>query len=348
MKPLILFLLIATYPILAKSPQVKALALGSNSVCALFADGSVKCWGDGFKGSLGVGDLHNRGDDPNEMGENLKAVDLGKDVIAIQLAGGGSHFCALLSNKTVKCWGSNDNGELGLGDRISRGMRPQQMGDRLPQVDLGEGVFVSQVVAGNYHSCALLEDRTVKCWGQNGYGQLGLGDTLTRGVGPGEMGENLLRVDLGKNARVIQLGAGYQHTCALLEDRSVKCWGRNVYGQLGLGDKKNRGSEANQMGENLPKLELGRNPDVVQIALGGIHSCALFSDGRAKCWGNNNFGQLGIGSAFSYGARPNSMGDYLPYAKLGDAVRVEQLVAGGLVTCARFANHSLIMLGRQY
>ena len=99
----------------------------------------------------------------------------------------------------------------------------------------------------------------MKCWGVNQYGQLGLGDTENRGDGADEMGDNLPGVDLGTGRTAKALSVGKYHTCALLDDDSVKCWGSNWYGQLGLGDTENRGDASNQMGNKLPVVNLAHH-----------------------------------------------------------------------------------------
>ena len=99
------------------------------------------------------------------------------------------------------------------------------MGDSLPTVALGTGRTAVAITAGNYHTCALLDDGSVKCWGYNDYGQLGLGDTADRGVGAGEMGDSLPAVALGTGRTAVAITSGSYHTCALLDDASVKCWG---------------------------------------------------------------------------------------------------------------------------
>jgi alpha-tubulin suppressor-like RCC1 family protein len=109
---------------------------------------------------------------------------------------GFRHTCARLDNGTVKCWGLNSDGQLGLGDVQSRGDGPGELGANLPAVDLGPGRTVLQVTGRGRHTCARLDDGTVKCWGGNGLGQLGLGDTQHRGDGPGEMGAALPVVPL--------------------------------------------------------------------------------------------------------------------------------------------------------
>ena len=133
----------------------------------------------------------------------------------------------MLDDDKVKCWGRNDFGQLGLGDTANRGDDPGEMGDALPAVDLGTGRTAKMISAGNDHTCAVLDDDSVKCWGYNGWGQLGLGDTLDRGDGPGEMGDDLDAVDLGTNRTAKMISAGEHHACAVLDDASVKCWESN-------------------------------------------------------------------------------------------------------------------------
>ncbi|NDA77286.1 MAG: hypothetical protein EBY07_05690, partial [Actinobacteria bacterium] len=137
------------------------------------------------------------------------------------------------------------------------------MGDNLPTVNLGTGRTATAVSVGGVHVCAILDNSSVKCWGYNGGsspqngGELGLGDTANRGDGPNEMGDNLPTVDLGTGRTAISISAGAAHTCVVLDNNKVKCWGLNFAGQLGLGDTANRGDAANEMGDNLPTVDLG-------------------------------------------------------------------------------------------
>jgi len=105
-----------------------------------------------------------------------------------ELSAGENHTCARFDDGSVKCWGWSNNGQLGLGDTLNRGDGPGEMGATLPTVSLGPGRTVLQLTAGANHSCARLDNGSAECWGFNGTGQLGLGDTLNRGDGPGEMG----------------------------------------------------------------------------------------------------------------------------------------------------------------
>ena len=130
------------------------------------------------------------------------------------------------------------------------------MGARLPSVDLGPGRTALAVAASPGHTCAVLDDHSVKCWGDNSFGQLGLGDTKNRGGKPNEMGEKLPAVDLGPGRTALAVATGDAHTCALLEDHTVKCWGWNRSGQVGLGDTNNRGDGPGEMGAALPPVQL--------------------------------------------------------------------------------------------
>ncbi|KAG2433214.1 hypothetical protein HYH02_012755 [Chlamydomonas schloesseri] len=175
----------------------------------------------------------------------------------ITISAGYEYTCALLDNGSVKCWGWNDDGQLGLGDTSYRGDGPGEMGDTLPAVALGTGRTATAISAGGLHTCALLDNGSVKCWGWNDAGQLGLGDTSHRGDGPGEMGNRLPAVELGTGRTATAISAGGLHTCALLDNGSVKCWGWNDYGQLGLGDTSWRGDGPGEMGNRLPAVSLG-------------------------------------------------------------------------------------------
>src|SRR4051812_1549987 len=117
----------------------RAIALGGTHTCVILSDGGVKCWGGNDVGQLGLGNTNNRGDGPNEMGSNLPRVSLGTGRTAKALAAGSKHTCALLDNNQIKCWGMNDFGQLGIGNQLNRGDGPSEMGNNLPQVNLGLG-----------------------------------------------------------------------------------------------------------------------------------------------------------------------------------------------------------------
>ena len=311
-----------------------AIAGGDEFMCALLNDGNVKCWGDNLSGQLGLGDFIGRGDNADEMGDFLPAVDLGFNKLAKALGGGEKHMCAILLDDSVKCWGINPFGELGLGDTVSRGYGPNQMGDVLPTVNLGTGLTAKALSGGFGHMCALLSNDSVKCWGYNAYGVVGLGNTSNRGDAPNEMGDNLPVVNLGAGKTAKAITSADNHACAILDNDSVKCWGRNSHGQLGLGDTANRGDGPSEMGNSLLQVNLGAGKTATAIAAGAIHTCALLNDGSVKCWGSNFHGQLGLGDTSDRGDEPNEMGDSLPAVNLGSGKTATAITAGYQHTCA--------------
>ncbi len=163
---------------------------------------------------------------------------------------------------------------------------------------------ILQIAAGAYHSCVVLTDGTMRCWGKNDFGQLG-DNTTTNRLSP------VAVVGISMAAKVT---AGQSHTCALLTDGTVRCWGRNHYGQLGDNTTTNR----------LLPVAVSTLVSVVSVGAGESHTCAVKTDGTARCWGYNGYGQLGDGSTTSRS---------LPVAVSGLS-GASSIVVGGNFTCA--------------
>ena len=301
------------------------LTAGNDHSCAMFDSGNqrlLKCWGGNDFGQLGLGDVSNRGNSAGEMGAALPSIDPGSGMVRGIFAGPlSSHGCGLIEpaglSPVLKCWGNNADGQLGLGDLIDRGDQPGQMGSWLPPVAAGPGASVQRVTAGSNHTCALFGNGQVKCWGVNNYGQLGQGDTVARGGAPDSAPTMLPAVDLGASISPIDVVAGGDFTCVLFGGGSVKCWGRNSNGQLGLGDNASRGDDVGEMGAALPAIDLGWDRHAQAIALGQQHACALLDDNMVKCWGDGYYQQLGIGDTADRGNTAGEMGDTLPVVNLG-------------------------------
>ena len=318
------FALAAFVLVLPRAIQAQTLAAGASHTCVVLPGGAVKCWGGNRYGQLGLGDTNARGDQPGEMGAALPFVSLPEGATA--LAAGAYHTCALLSGGTVACWGSNTDGQLGLGDTNARGDQSGEMGASLPTVALGSAA--TALVAGAYHTCALLATGAVKCWGGNRYGQLGLGDTNARGDQPGEMGAALPVVALAGAAT--ELVSGSDHTCALLATGAVQCWGYGGYGQLGYGTTTARGDQSGEMGTNLPQLTFPGGADL--LVAGADHTCArAATGGGVRCWGRSDRGQTGSGDRVAV----------LAPAAVALPLAVQALSAGGDRTCAVFSDASL-------
>ncbi|MBN1655592.1 MAG: hypothetical protein JXA30_17630, partial [Deltaproteobacteria bacterium] len=192
-----------------------------------------------------------------------------------QIALGWSHSCAILEDGTVACWGSNYKGELGNSRYKSSQSKPV----------LVAGLSgVVQIDLGTHNTCAVLKDKTLECWGDNEFGQVGDGSTTRRD-------EPTRVVDLSGSVAQVALGDG--HTCALLTNGTVQCWGDNEHGQLGDGSTTSSTS---------PKTVPGLS-EVAQIACGDRATCALIKNGTVRCWGLD-CGGLGIESDFQIHANP--------------------------------------------
>jgi alpha-tubulin suppressor-like RCC1 family protein len=295
-----------------------AIAAGGHT-CAILDNAQLKCWGDNSFGELGLanGTTSTRGDGPNEMGNSLPAVNLGAGRSAVSIAVNDQTSCAVLDNGTAKCWGNGSLGSLGQGNQTTYGVAVGSMGDNLPPIDLGTGRTAIAIGAGLQFNCALLDDASVKCWGLAYRGQLGLGDIVDRGDQPGEMGDALPAVSLGTGRTAMTLAVGYESSCVVLDNDSLKCWGYNGDGQLGLGNTAVRGDGGGEMGDALPPVALGTGRTAIAVAVGGSHACAQLDDSTAKCWGA--FEAIGAGDTNSRGDGANEMGDKLPTVDLGVA-----------------------------
>ncbi|NJM43877.1 MAG: hypothetical protein HC858_07710 [Brachymonas sp.] len=190
-----------------------SIAVGGDNMCALFADGRVKCWGRGTYGVNAMGNTTTIGTSSSQMGDALPFVDLGTGRSAKTIRITDDFACALLDNSTVKCWGRNNLGQLGIGNTTNYGDVPNTMGDKLPAVNLGIGQTVKDIAVGQFHVCAHLVNNSVKCWGSN-----------VAGTTTASMGDNLAAINFGTGRSVKQLASGIFHNCVLLDDSSVKCW----------------------------------------------------------------------------------------------------------------------------
>lgn len=154
----------------------------------------------------------------------------------------------------------------------------------------------AQLSAGANHTCALLYDGDVQCWGSNQHGQVGSTEKL--GAGGGDFTSPQPAVALPRDA--VAISSGTNHTCALLDNGTVQCWGGNRYGTLG--SPTNVGSTD----PNPNPLSVVPLPgEAVAISAGVLHTCALLNDGGVRCWGKNEFGQLGFSTASPNQAYPS-------------------------------------------
>ncbi|WP_437316537.1 RCC1 domain-containing protein [Sorangium sp. So ce385] len=315
---------------------ISAVTAGHEHTCALLREPSspdvgLKCWGRNDLGQLGQPELpEHRGDDPDEM-LGLFYSYLGEGATVASADAGANHTCAVLNGGQLKCWGQNNAGQLGLGDLNNRGDAETEM-YIVPAIPLGGGHTAKSVAAGSQHTCVLLDDDRVKCWGQNNAGQLGLGDLTPRGGTAGTKPALVSTVpldDLDDKAKAIVAG-GY-HTCAILGDDTVKCWGNNELGQLGQGHTSNLGGTPSTTPETFTPIPLGG--PVKALSAGTFHTCAILGDDTVKCWGDNMFGQLGLGDWDNRGDDPGEIAG-LAAVDLGPGLTAKAIAAGAYFTCA--------------
>ena len=185
-------------------------------------------------------------------------------------------------------------------------------------------MIAKKVTAGAFHSCAILLDGKLKCWGSNNYGQLGLGHT--ENIGDNEAPSSVAALDFGQ--KVEDVSAGAYHTCAVLEDGSVKCWGQNNFGQLGIGSNENLGDD--EKSTEIAAIPLAR--PAKRIYSGTYYNCALLDNKKIQCWGDNTYGQLGYGDKNHRG--DDETLDGLPYVSVGGSVVQMDISTISSHTCA--------------
>jgi alpha-tubulin suppressor-like RCC1 family protein len=256
--------------------------------------------------------------------------DAGAERRIVQIETGETHSCALFNDGGVRCWGT---GILGYG-------REEVIGDNESPSSAGDvplGAPAQQIGLGSGFSCVLYRAGNVRCWGDGFGGKLGYGNEQNLGA-EGDTPSMLEDVDLG--GTVEQIAVGYEHSCALLESGSVRCWGYGSLGKLGYGNEIDIGDDETP-GSHEP-VELGGS--VISIAAGASHTCALLDGGRVQCWGSGFHGILGYGDV----SNPNVGDDETP-ADAGDVnvgAAVAEIAPGGSQTCARLTSGAVRCWGR--
>jgi cysteine-rich repeat protein len=282
---------------------------GADSACALLDHGEVKCWGNNRFGQLGTGTTDNRGDEAGEMGDALEPIALGAGRTALGVSAGSNYSCAVLDDGSVKCWGSGQDGQLG-GGSVDDAVSPAQF----VLLDLQRGA--TAVSASDGVSCALLDDGSVKCWGNASYVPRSDAVDLDNsgGVGdyPGEIsGLSALRFSGGKVSSIV---AG-RVSEAILEDGSLMLWGFGYQGWTHAGVPPDDFA-------TLSAMKLGSGRTVKSSDVDVYHTCATTDDGALSCWGFAPHGALGLGSVVA-SAGP------IVYDDQGAVTRITSVDLGG-------------------
>lgn len=250
---------------------VKKIASGRYHTCALTTVGAVKCWGSNSEGQLGSGSMGDKSAVPVDVYGLSSGV---KDITAGEL-----HTCATLKDKTVACWGSNINRQMGaIPGQISGGRSaiPVQVYNLYQDGYLS----ASNVDAGSFHTCSVSSWGAVVCWGLNADGQLGTGEEGT----PSDPTASNAVGDLMK--RVV---CGGTFSCGITTDQYVMCWGENHIGYLGDGT----------LLSSLTPVSASGLSGILGLEASQFHACAILSNKSVACWGANTSGQLGNGNTLN-------------------------------------------------
>jgi alpha-tubulin suppressor-like RCC1 family protein len=323
--------------------QVHRISSGGGHSCALGTDGGLFCWGDNGAGQLGAG--LDGGHSPSPVAVAALAA------APLSVSAGGAQSCAVLSSGALFCWGNDAQGELGTGSAGSNATTPVLVNG------LGSGVLLG--LAGNNETACALEGSALLCWGDNSEGEVGDGTFVQRnapvgvaGLDAGVVGvaaDGFHGCALGASGNVscwgsgadagadwsvpvavpglasgaLQVAVGGAHACALLADGTVACWGDNSKGQLGAGLDG---------GASLSPLAVAGLSEVSVLSAQSFNTCALTSAGAVWCWGDNTWGQLGIGTV---GGIANVPGQILALPSTAD------LAVGARHACALDADNGL-------
>jgi cysteine-rich repeat protein len=284
--------------------EVIAVSAGLSYTCAVKADGSLYCWGTqspGFGSSLTATEV-------TGLPSPAKSVACGGQSTAKGLV------CVHHRDRMVSCFGENSFGNLYSSSPVTA---RDYEGNSIEFRD-AESIHALTVSA-----CARTQDRGVKCWGHNGFGQLGQGDFYHS--------DTWLRVPGVSNS--VALDASY-HACSVSGSGGVQCWGANNDGQLGDGTKV----DLTNGGRSLPANVLGLS-DAIQVATGRFHTCAVHRAGGVSCWGDNDYGQLGLGVAGEAETTPKA----IPVSTLSGVIAI---TAGEYHTCAISSSRDVFCWGR--
>jgi alpha-tubulin suppressor-like RCC1 family protein len=298
-----------------------AIAVGGRHACAVRSDNTVWCWGNNSHGQLGDG---------TDTDSASPVAVVGISNATPTIAAGGEHTCVVLDDGTAACWGQNNRGQLG-NDSIVESWTP---------VAVRILTNIGALAAGLQHTCATQSEPSpglgteVYCWGENNRMQLGVMIFMASYAQLPTMTMNLSALIFSH-----ELALGAYHTCVsyrgMFGFAPVYCWGDNGSGALGDGTTENR----MEAGDPIPELD-----DVQHISAGGHrtfvalntwsyhgHSCAVLGSGAVRCWGENEFGQLGDGSTT----------DRLSPVDVFGLLNVKYVTAGPYHSCALLSDRTV-------
>lgn len=249
---------------------VTKIVTGEQHACALKSDGTVYCWGSDYRGQVGNGASFNTCTGAIACEKTPVMVTLSAS--ATDIAAFYSNTCAILSTGALQCWGVNNASQLGNNSTTNATSPVTSLASGVQGVAIGGSSYFESSGTGGF-ICAKMSDGTVKCWGDNTLNQLGHSS--------GSQTSASAAINVSGVSGVSKIVAGEGHACALFDNATVKCWGDNYYGEVGAGTS------------NPTELATLVTTGVSEIKSGLNHVCVRYSDNSIKCWGRNNKYQLG-------------------------------------------------------
>ncbi|DAC24236.1 MAG TPA: hypothetical protein HA345_01985 [Candidatus Thalassarchaeaceae archaeon] len=295
------------------SSDSSVLSVGHHHTCSILENGTAICWGhDGYEqlGDGGDSSRHTRPSTP---------VSPPSDEKFDSIYSNHHRTCALSTGKNLFCWGQNDHGETGDGTSNVYSSPTNAVGFPVNRTVVDVGM-------GDYHTCAILDDRSLNCWGHDGDGKLGNGADET------SVQYSPVSVSIPEERNPIDVEAGKTHTCVLFDDGGIMCWGRDHVGQNG---DAGSGATTHLPGSNVV-LPAGRS--AIDLSVGAFHACAILDNSSIACWGWNAYGQIGDNTTI------DAISPVL--VKLPIGAKATDVDAGYYHTCAALENGSVSCWGR--
>jgi alpha-tubulin suppressor-like RCC1 family protein len=293
----------------------KAIATGGENSCVVLDDNRQSCWGRDDSGQIGDGPS------PSNISAPTAVVATTETVVAVAV--NVDYSCSLFTSGSVRCWGSDDDGQLGNGGAdVGVDGADVDTASNARAVEFPSGLAASAVTTGKTHACAILDNAQISCWGSNGDGEIGNGTSGTPVTAPSAA----LTLPAGRTAESVS--AGGNHTCAVLDNEGVTCWGSDASGQLGNG--------ASSADVTQPPSPISLPGGAVAVATGRAHSCAVLVSNELYCWGDDSQGQIGTA-----GPNANSPTPVL----IPIAPGVEAVALGDDHTCALLTNGGVTCWG---
>jgi alpha-tubulin suppressor-like RCC1 family protein len=300
---------------LGENVGIKHVACGNYHTVVVCDDNTLRVFGNNDFGQLGLGHI------PNQYTPQTLDLHLGENVGIKHVACGNFNTVVVCDDNTLRVFGNNISGKLGLGDIPNLNI-PQT-----PDLHLGENVGINSIACGGNHTVVVCDDNTLRVFGQNRFGQLGLGHIRDQNT------PQTLNLPLGENVGIKHVACGYSHTVVVCDDNTLRVFGHNVSGQLGLGHIRDQNTP------HLLDLHLGGNVGVNSIACGSLHTVVVCDDNTLRVFGQNGFGQLGLGDI------PYQYTPQLLDLHLGGNVGINSIACGNNHTVVVCDDNTLCVFG---